>query len=817
MSLLEGGDAAVLGAPQVDFARELKRMGLVQPRFEAQLRTGSYSEQTIDAESGDLRAALKSRKTPEDEAEQIIREHRQVREKLSDFLHRLREYRAKVQAGENGPNEAESTEPRPEFPALQPVAGLPQEFADYFTGAIAWHNPALQDKHSARESWQHVLELPPAERKYKSVWAAFMLGKSWEKEDPDKATSYFKQVRLLAKGRYVDSGGLATASLGLEARVHLKQKQYQDAIDLYLAQLAAGDETAIESLRMVASEALDVETPTMLTLAKNPHAQRVLTTYISSLRPTKPSTSEENDQGESDSYVLRWLDAAERAEIRDAESAEKLALAAYQHNELKLAGHWIERAPGSPIAAWLRAKLLVHDGKVDQAASLLARVASSFPLQPHNPTNELAAESLKDTLFVCGDGWPGGPAERQVLGELGILRLTRREYVQALDALLNAGFWEDAAYVAERVLTLEELKAYVDRAWFPASDRQLAEEEEKYGEDPASPTLLRKQIRYLLARRLTREIRGDEAREYYPSEWLGGFDTLAHALRIGWDESQAAEARAQALFEAAAIAHTNGMELLGTELEPDWHICEGECTGSLTVSLRASNPAAKFLVASTDEIERGKRHSADPEARFHYRYQAASLAWEAANLLPNDSDQTAYVLWSAGSWLKTRNPHTADLFYKALVRRNRHTLLGAEADHLRWFPRLDENGKIIARAEVPRPEDSNDPNQLGIQHLTTDSDVLLGDEVVPDSAILNLQLNPTDGPTQLMAFDSAQDGEAGQYYTVQKGDSLASILRTLQDQGLYSVSFEALLGVNPELDPTRLKVGQKLYLPALTP
>ena len=88
------------------------------------------------------------------------------------------------------------------------------------------------------------------------------------------------------------------------------------------------------------------------------------------------------------------------------------------------------------------------------------------------------------------------------------------------------------------------------------------------------------------------------------------------------------------------------------------------------------------------------RHVPDPDERFHYRYTAASLAWEAARLMPNNSDDTARVLCIAGSWLKHRDPQAADLFYKALVRRCRKTALGAEADRLRWFPILDGNGNM---------------------------------------------------------------------------------------------------------------------------
>ena len=113
-------------------------------------------------------------------------------------------------------------------------------------------------------------------------------------------------------------------------------------------------------------------------------------------------------------------------------------------------------------------------------------------------------------------------------------------------------------------------------------------------------------------------------------------------------------------------------------------------------------------------MRRVAQHRADPEARFHYRYQAAFLALEAAKLLPDNSDETARILCTAGSWLKNRDPQTADLFYKTLVRRCRKTALGAEADRKRWFPQIDEQGNLIP-ASIPAPstepptENSNEP------------------------------------------------------------------------------------------------------------
>jgi hypothetical protein len=86
------------------------------------------------------------------------------------------------------------------------------------------------------------------------------------------------------------------------------------------------------------------------------------------------------------------------------------------------------------------------------------------------------------------------------------------------------------------------------------------------------------------------------------------------------------------------------------------------------------------------ELEQAQASLPTPLQRYHYRYQAADLAWRAAALLPDQELLTSEVLWRAGRWLAARDPKAADRFYKALVRRCGETPLGAAAKRARWFP-----------------------------------------------------------------------------------------------------------------------------------
>ena len=120
----------------------------------------------------------------------------------------------------------------------------------------------------------------------------------------------------------------------------------------------------------------------------------------------------------------------------------------------------------------------------------------------------------------------------------------------------------------------------------------------------------------------------------------------------------------------------------------DWKALGGSYELDPLTQARASEALeGKLAAASDEERARAAIHHPDPEKRFHYRYIAADLAWEAANLLPDQTERTAEVLWKAGSWLKDRDPKAADRFYKALVKRCETTALGREASRVKWFPK----------------------------------------------------------------------------------------------------------------------------------
>jgi tetratricopeptide (TPR) repeat protein len=841
-TLLDGGDAAKLTAPKASFHGELERMKLATPAFHAVLATNSYPEQTCDTDLAELRSALLRAQVDDTRRGETIAAYSV--ERL-----RLRHAAEAVEAWENSgeldwsstPPKRQRTEPRPtlaDWPKMP--AGLPPEFASYFTGSVAWHAGLTN---AARTDWENLLQLPAAQRHFRSTWAAYMLGRAWHDEDPDRANGYYQQVRALAKDGFADSLGLAAASLGWEAQLLWREKHHEEAIELYVDQLATGDGSAVNSLHFVAGQACKLGPPVMQALATNPRTRQVITAFVISTSDFElPELPAEDSTTDSDRRLnpvaADWLDAVEAANVRDVESAEQMALLAYQWGQWDVAQRWINRARSTPTAQWLEAKLLLRAGRVDEAAATLSGLTRQFPLAPRS-TNSPSPHGLADTLRVEGYEFGNGDsktAAQQVWGEFGTFCLARRDYTEALDALLRADFWTDAAYVAERVLTAGELQTYVDQNW-PAPTRKPSFTEEEVYPEPTEPA---SEIRYLLARRLARLGRYAEARGYYPEEWQAACDELSANLQRGADENLSAAERAQALFAAAGMTRTNGLELIGTEVEPDWHLHGGDFEVGVTIGSRSGTSETNHLQASEEELQRARAHGVTPSVRWHYRDRAAmlglqaaqlsqedfsamskiilasrawvqdavvaeefyraviALGWQAIKGLPDNADETARVLCTAGSWIKYWSPREADVFYKALVRRCGQTALGRQADLMRWFPRLDENGNPIPWH--PRP-----PTEVPLIDPAPAS---------PDDLSQAPHNTPTPPPLAPDSLTPAPPPDAAGFcYVLHRGNSLQDVADAVRSEHSLEVSVEEIRAANPAVNPAKLKPGLKIFVP----
>ena len=592
------------------------------------------------------------------------------------------------------------------------------EFADYHRGAHAFRLGAAHSE-EARAAWSALLARPKEQRHYRTVWATFMLGKlALATKDPG-AVKWFQQVRELAREGYADSLGLAADSYGWEARSELRQGHAEAAAKLYLTQLALGDDSAIVSLKAVIPDRPTVEgvvnydgipdeaTPEQRTMleakremdlqprlneaVRSPLLRRLVTAHVLATETQAQiwSYGAENSATPAPRQrSLRWLATIEKAGLKQVDDADHLGWVAYSGGLYDQAARWLKVAPAdSATTLWLQAKLLRRGGKIAEAAALMAKALKLV---------RAAGLAFVDSEFTYGDRiyLP----EQSAAGDLAGLHLTRGEFVQAMESFLQAKLWEDAAFLADRVLTADELKTYVD-AHLP----EPATAPKKPADDAATPDDSTR-MRWLLARRLVREDRDADARPYFPQAQRPVLDRYTTALKDGEDAKLSKVQRARAIFTAAWLARYSGMELMGTELEPDGFVSGGnfppgnvdlergegvrvstEFNAKTQQEVIRKTPLKLAIPATAAERARLTQTRPQPSRRFHYRHVAAGLAWKSASLLADGSEELADVLNTGGGWIKDRDEKLAGKYFQALTQRCAATKIGQATKAKHWF------------------------------------------------------------------------------------------------------------------------------------
>jgi hypothetical protein len=631
---------------------------------------------------------------------------------VRDFADAIQNGRIKPPNSEKAAQQHETARNQINDPKAQSLPDeFDSEFADYHRGAFAYRRG--QDHwEEARQAWQELLNRPANDRHYRSVWAAFMLGKLSLKTNSPEAVKWFQKTRELAKQGFADSLGMAADSYGWEGRSEWKQGHPGNAAQLFLTQLALGDESAIVSLKALVPDRQAIEgmlnygpepeeiekwteeqrkqreiddLSKLREAARDPFLRRLVTVHILSTISCPDFYTEGT---KANARCARWLSVIEEAKLGKVDDAEYLGWAAYNIGAYKVAERWLNLGNAdTPAAWWLRAKLQRRAGKLADAAKSMAKAMDLMrDSKVYASSDQPSDENEVFHPYGYGGHWT---FQQSASGDLGALRLDRNNFVQALDTLLEGDLWEDAAYVAERVLTADELKKYVDD-----HSGNKARDDEQIGK-----------LRYVLGRRLVREDRYDEASRYLPAPYYKILERYAKALKEGADTSRPPLERARAWFTAAWLARYDGMELMGTEGAPDGFAEEGEfpipdigeerLTGvykPVDLSDEEHPPKAlpAVLKASSDERQRIQKNKTRPDVRFHYRLVAGALAIKAAALLPNDSEELADVVNRAGLWVKEQDQTTGNRYFQIIEQRCRKTKMGRAVIAKHWF--VDQSG-----------------------------------------------------------------------------------------------------------------------------
>lgn len=332
-------------------------------------------------------------------------------------------------------------------------ASLPVDLRLYLAGAVAF---SAGDHPLAAEYFQKVLALPADQRPLRSTWAAYSLGRALYEMSaeagagPDllaQSQKAFEQTRQLSIDGFSDPLELGVASLGEEARVVRTAGDWNRAIELYATQTVHGSPVGYASLKQLMAELKGLPDDQVATLLKGKTVQQLVT---ASLISRVGWTFDGKPPGEE--RLIQLLQNDTRGSL---DNADRLAAMNYQQGDYADAKAFVKHAGDGGLAWWIRAKLALRDGDKTAAAAAYAKAAQAFPKEESWGEQRTPEWDYEDVVVK---------PNCRVEGESAILALQRGDYLQAFDQLYrsNGVYWLDAATVAERVLTVDELKHYVD-------------------------------------------------------------------------------------------------------------------------------------------------------------------------------------------------------------------------------------------------------------------------------------------------------------------------------------------------------------------
>ena len=622
----------------------------------------------VEKDAAQLHDALLATNTPADEVQRTLEEYRKMRASMLEQARHHRNWEEQMAERKRWANggyrsgEVIPIEPQAfDLTSYEPLLSrLPGEFSLYARGATAYQN---HDFETAMQTFTQILDLPPEQRPYRTVWAAYMRAMAlMHLERFSDATTAFTGIADLVHAGFADPLLLANESIGWIARIELKQGDTAEAVSLYLDFYAHGDtaqrQSAILSLDW-AMRGLDpqIQVGQLDKILCDERLREVLVAW-------RICRDDYPKKGEKD-WLLAKLQAL--PQTSPVPYTDRIAWLAYQVGDFDAAKQWLQLAPAdSPVSMWVQSKLLLRDGKLPETAELLAKLAKNLELS-QNPEQPGAQNAPKWYAYGSEDSMfqPWTP-DRIVTLDLAMVLVQRaavdpKYYVSALDAFAKARSPFDTACIAEHYMPLSDLVAYASALAPPPPVK-----DDYYSERTPD-------IRHLCARRLAREEALEQAVPFYPESLQEKAKSLLADLKESGNPANEPRKRAENLIAAARITREDGMELYGTALCPDWFSMGG------MFDLSADYLPPENLAWCKDDPVK-------PNKRFHYRYKAAELMWEAAELLPNNDPLTATALYEGGSFLKNRDPKAADRFYKALVRRNPNLAVAQQANTLRWFP-----------------------------------------------------------------------------------------------------------------------------------
>lgn len=389
---------------------------------------------------------------------------------------------------------------------------------------------------------------------------------------------------------------------------------------------------------------------------------------------------------------VAWLDALGKAKIDPSFAPAHIAMLQYAVGRWQDCRRTAESlGPDEPLRKLLLSRCQLRlEGDLTASRRLLA------PDLPASASAPIAADG-KPPAPVIGDfEYPTIVSLREkpelvarVEGELGMIALANGNFAEALTRFENGAYGVEALYVAECLLSVDELKAHVDRR--RAEKKPPITLDGRWNEPLSN-------LEQELGSRLMRAGRLEEALDYVAPA-IRSQATHYVLLRRGAERTDLGDrSRADSYWRCALAIREIGEQVLHAPYGLSWASGGSWYVGYSAVPRTRQGrplddqplPSMKLVGASQAEIRLidkwQVRYVENPDlSERDARYASFRHALEAARLLPDNDPAGGVILQYAGNLLKYREPKAATPAYRLLISRFPQTPFGAHALKSHWF------------------------------------------------------------------------------------------------------------------------------------
>ena len=588
---------------------------------------------------------------------------------------------------------------------LDALNRTPPAFKAYLTSLTSSRMDALAEM-------EKLLALPPNERKPLEAIAKYRRARltmnldDWDMLADDHAKARLGKIRedLRAVALHALAGSADpckisenaiywiayTRSLILPASrlIRLGEADFAGAFVDYLKMPMRGEGNAVNSCYRLASRLCDGDD--LSAFVNDPDLRRLITLYLAA------GGSNNTDYRMSHAQALKasevWLDALTKAGIDFG--FDRIRVAMLQHR----ARRWQECLTTTrllpvdePMALLLASRCSLRlNGDIEVSRKILDAAGGAKTPVPvrdlgKKPEHVVQEEDFTELIEVSAQQ----KLRQRVAGEIAMIELVQGRFSEALDFFDKGDYGNETSFVAECVMTVDELKAFIDQRQKSSHPQVL--------NNPTDDLIFTP--RRILASRLFRAGRLEEALDYVSPEIRPKAHNYVFLMRLAERTDIADRTRADAYWRAALIINQIGEEILhatyglswsgAADDDYKWHVGYGLLPlrrlkpDSATRITRMTSPskeeALRVQAWLSEHIDNPIRSERDAS------YAVFDLALKAARSLPNNDPAGGQILQFAGNQLKFTEPKAANPAYVLLVTRFKQTPYGEHALKHHWF------------------------------------------------------------------------------------------------------------------------------------